>query len=522
MDWAKYTDEGWYGDAAIRLFTTGHWFVPGDFNPAVALPVWPILLGLAFRVTGVSLVAARALSVSVFAAAALILAILVRRALTALATSRSPAQPQTAAPSIAAAFLLFVLSGSPFLFAFSRMAVLEPLVVLLGLLALLAASPAMPTITSRQHSQLSIGTDQGLRPAVLVGLLLPLMVLTKTTALFLTPSVFWMLWARAGYRIRPALPLFATALSLAGSLWLLYFGLIVHPHFLADYRYLFSVNGYTGITPDTARQLLIDTVRFGRWISPVFAPAALLAAVVGLFLRPLRHQPLFVSLLLWIAGYASFLAYHANLQPRYYLVLAAPLLALLPLTLGSLWITDATRPHPSQAIRVAILAASALLTLAVFREAATTVRYARSPTYSFLSAARQIHKLITADQHHSQLLLSISGSDISLMTGLHSICDDFGTLELDDRLELYKPGWYATWNQVEDDKMDALTPLFHLERVAAFPAYDDPERNLLILYRLESAGEHRAERRRRARARLIPRRLQIHNGQQPSPNQLEH
>jgi len=33
MDWAKYTDEGWYGDAAIRHYQLGHWYVPGDFNP---------------------------------------------------------------------------------------------------------------------------------------------------------------------------------------------------------------------------------------------------------------------------------------------------------------------------------------------------------------------------------------------------------------------------------------------------------------------------------------------------------
>src|SRR5580704_1582768 len=66
MDWSKYTDEGWYGDAAIRHFQLGHWYVPGDFNPAAALPVWPILEALVFKFTGVSLVAARALTVAVF------------------------------------------------------------------------------------------------------------------------------------------------------------------------------------------------------------------------------------------------------------------------------------------------------------------------------------------------------------------------------------------------------------------------------------------------------------------------
>src|SRR5207237_533253 len=67
MDWAKYTDEGWYGDAAIRHFQRGHWNVPGDFNPAAALPVWPLLEAAFFRFTGVNLAAARALTVAIFA-----------------------------------------------------------------------------------------------------------------------------------------------------------------------------------------------------------------------------------------------------------------------------------------------------------------------------------------------------------------------------------------------------------------------------------------------------------------------
>ena len=43
MDYSKYTDEGWYGSGAIRHFLSGSWRLPGDFNPAAALPVWPVL-----------------------------------------------------------------------------------------------------------------------------------------------------------------------------------------------------------------------------------------------------------------------------------------------------------------------------------------------------------------------------------------------------------------------------------------------------------------------------------------------
>jgi hypothetical protein len=106
------------------------------------------------------------------------------------------------------------------------------------------------------------------------------------------------------------------------------------------------------------------------------------------------------------------------------------------------------------------------------------------------------------------------------MTGLPSICDDFGTMDLPVRIKAYHPGWYVTWNQVDDDKMDALAPMYHLQRVAAFPAMDDPERNLLILYRLDPATP--SEPPRRHRKPVIPRLLQTSFGQQPSPTQLVH
>ena len=44
MDWAKYTDEGWYANGAIEHFVLGHWYVPGDFNIAPAVPVWQLLV----------------------------------------------------------------------------------------------------------------------------------------------------------------------------------------------------------------------------------------------------------------------------------------------------------------------------------------------------------------------------------------------------------------------------------------------------------------------------------------------
>src|SRR5271155_5401302 len=62
-DQAKFTDEGWWAQAAVLHHLTGHWTLPGDYTPAMATPVWPLLLSALFHWTGVSLLTARGLSV---------------------------------------------------------------------------------------------------------------------------------------------------------------------------------------------------------------------------------------------------------------------------------------------------------------------------------------------------------------------------------------------------------------------------------------------------------------------------
>jgi hypothetical protein len=507
MDWSKYTDEGWYGDGAIRHFQRGHWHVPGDFNPAAALPVWPLLEAALFRFTGVNLTAARALTVAIFSCILLASYFLLRR----WQLLSSGKKTET---SLAPAIAVLLLAVSPFCYVFTRMAILEPLLILLALLALLAASyttsPEQGTATPlRARVLLTL-------PALALGLSFPLMVLTKTTAIFLFPAILWLLWARAEYRLRPFLRLSLPSAALAAATWLSYYLFVVRPHFLPDFHYLFEANSYSGLTPSNVLSVLADTIADGLWIGKILYPLALLAAISVFLLRPrLLRNPLIPSLLLWVGGYAAFLAYHNNLQPRYYLVVAVPLTLLVPVVFSSLWNSNfqSRTPTESHFHRLAIASIAAVLAFLTITDARQTLRYVRTPDYTFTTAAAQIRRIVSADPTHNPLILSISGSNLSLMTGLPSICDDFGTMDLPVRIKAYHPGWYVTWNQVDDDKMDALTPLYHLQRVAAFPAMDDPERNLLILYRLDPPTPN--EPPRRHRKPVIPRLLQTGFGSPP-------
>ena len=521
MDWSKYTDEGWYGDAAIRHFQLGHWYVPGDFNPAAALPVWPLTEAILFRFTGVSLVAARALTVCVFGASLWASWFLLAGRRRATGGGSNP---------LSASVAVLLLAASPFCFVFVRMAIIEPMLILLTLLALLAASRSQTRVTSSApkgwmaNCQNTVRSNLG--TVVALGLLLPAMVLTKTTALFLTPAVFWMLFARSNYRVRAFLQIAIPIGTFASVVWASYFYLVIRPHYLADYRYLFSANAYTGITRQNFVAVLVGTVKDGRWIGSIVYPLAVTAVLVAAaHLRRLAAYPLQTALLLWIGGYMAFLAYHNNLQPRYYLVVAVPLTLLLPIVAEDQvrpWLARCFERSPWLRMPVLFVGVAAVLAI-LLPDIRQTVTFLRRPQYTLVAAASQVAGYIRADQAadptHNPLMLSISGSDISLMTGLPSICDDFGTLELVDRIRRYNPGWYVAWNQVEDDKMDAIWPQYTLRRVAAFPAMDDPDRNLLVLYKMYQAGSAppaTPHPRRRPRIR------QLKVGQQPSPTQLVH
>ena len=520
VDWSKYTDEGWYGDAAIRHYLLGHWYLKGDFNPAVALPLWPAIELVVFRVTGVSPAAARALTLCVFA-----LTLVVFYRLIELYTRP---RTHTSGPPLAAPLAVLFLCASPFFYVFERMAILEPLLIALTALALLTAShlspPTIRSTTTPGAREPAFGTRasaaERFLPSIALGLLLPAMVLTKTTAIFLIPAVVYIIWARAGYRLRPAVRLAILPSAMAIVLWLSYILFFVRPHYLEDYRYLFSANGYTGIELEPYSKVILNTISDGLWMGHVLYPLFFVVLALGLFWKPrLFNNPLVPSLLLWTGGYFAFLAYHNNLQPRYYLVAAAPITVLVALAIDSF--RQPSSDEPTNRRRTLVPAAIATLVVLgiVIPDAVTQLDFVLHPDYTFEAAANAIKRIIVANPTHPSLVLSISGSDLTLMTGLHSIDDDFGTMELVDRVAKYHPGWYVAWNELDDDKMDALTPLYHVVRVAAFPAMDDPDRNLLILYRLDPAAPTPEVRTHKPRT---PKPLITKLGQQPSTEQLEH
>ena len=215
FDWAKYTDEGWYGNAAIRAHLFGNWYVAGDFNPAVALPVLPFLEWVLFFATGVTLEAARGLAVAFFFVNLLLSYLLLR----------------AHGPRWAGLLAVTLMVTSPFLYCFSRLAILEPLLTAFTLAAL----------------NLAVRLPRMRRPVLAsagIGLLLTLMMLTKTTAVFLLPAVGWALLVELRQERKKAMRCAAAALGTFAVSYGLWMAMVARTGLMGDYRYLFFINDY--------------------------------------------------------------------------------------------------------------------------------------------------------------------------------------------------------------------------------------------------------------------------------------
>jgi len=467
-DWSKYTDEGWYGNAAIRAHLFGNWYIPGDFNPAPAVPVWPFLEWVLFFFTGVTPQAARALAVAFFFLNLILTYKLFRER----------------GPSWVGLLAVTLLVTSPFIYCFSRLAILEPLLMALTLAAMNLAI-RLPRFRHKESV------------AALIGLLFTGMLLTKTTAVFLLPALVWMIALPFWRQTRKLLRLLVAAggaAAISFSLWML---LVVSYNLYDDYKYLFFVNVYEKPHGIYGRFMSFWwSFHGGLWVDLVLIPLAGLLVLGAVYTRArfrarnwrpnwtagLWRDPLFSGSVLAVAGYIAFMTYQNHPQPRYFVVVGFFCFFIVVRVTAQLLYQEVPEGaiHPR---RVGYAVLAVVLITAAFN-GVWTLRYVFHPEYTWVTAAQNLTRYIDEHPNGNRLLVSISGDEITLISHLPTICDDFGTMDLPPKLALYQPGWYATWNDMDPGSLQDLHVHFSLEQVAAFPAFDDPERNVLYLFKL--------------------------------------
>lgn len=456
FDWAKFTDEGWYGAAAIRAHLFGHWYLAGDFNSAVALPVWPFVEWVLFFFTGVTVEAARGLAVGCFFVSLSLTYLLLR--------DRGPRWM---------AFLAVTLAvTSPYLYCFNRLAILEPLETALTLVVL---NLAVRLPKMKRPVLVSVG----------IGLLFALMLLTKTTAAFLAPAVGWAmivpLWEKRKLALKCALAGAGSA-AVGYGVWM---ALIARAGLMGDYTYFFvDANGYP-MPSGYSWPLAAFWWSFHGllWIDHSLAPLAV-ALAMGAALawragwaRRLWRDPIFGAAILGIMGLIGFMTMKDHPQPRYFVVPA--FLVFIVVAMGAAALVE--QAGWGRKVGLALVAAVAIATGVHGIE---TMRYATHPEYTWVNAATGLTHYIDTHPNGKRLMVSTSGDEITLVTHLPTICDELSTEDLAEKLGRFEPGWFSSWNDIDPNTLADLHTRYSLEQVAKFPAFDDPDRNVLVLFKL--------------------------------------
>ena len=441
-DQAKFTDEGWWANGAVRRLVIGHWRIPGDYNPAIVVPVWPLLLGALFHITGVSLVAARAASVAFSVATVLLVYVLTRRY----------------SDAVTAATAALLLAASPFAFAFGRLATLDTVLVFEFCCMLSLAS---------------LIKQERIWPLAALGALIPITLLTKTTALVLLPAVFWLIWTSASkHRFRAVLlPAVIAGTAMGAYLWA-----VLHSRYADDYHYFFNINALADVDLSLTGSYFWQLLQHGLWVDRVLYPTALVVLLLSFtWLRGLWRNPLYTAAWLAIAGQVIFvLRRQDDYAPRYFLPMLVPMIWVAVLALHAL------RERSSRFAWVLAAVVAACLAL----DGTQVLQFLHTRQYQYWDAAQAIREIVEKDTTVPDLLLGTSADQLSLMTGLPAINDGYTLQVLHEKLRTNPPGWYVGWNDLDQDILAELAA-YRLEKVAVYHVFDRKVRNLLTLYRME-------------------------------------
>jgi hypothetical protein len=440
-DHAKFSDEGWYANAAMNSVLTGHWYVPGDWAPAVVVPAWPALLTAEFHVTGVSVVAARATEV-VFSLLALLLAAVLFRRFCGTAETLA---------------LVFLLSASASAYIYSRVAILERPFEFTVLLCLLLAV----TLTRERVLQ-----------AVVLGAAIVLMVLTKTTGVFVVPAILYPVWFRYRADWRAAVRPVVVVLVTVGVLMALerYF---FARHYAADARAFFSQSEPRLKLYETARKGVRALYR-GTWIDPFLWPVALSGLVASAWMRRLWENVLWGVCALWIAGYLAFIVYHFDGPPRYFTAMTFPTLMLVVMFCAELLRRSS----------LAGLVVAGICAISVAWNVWHVQRYVFHPQYTMANAAAQVRAIVDAHPESPRLMIGHAANETTLYDGVPSIDDGNGSASEAEKMRMYDPGWALIWSDEPVSELADVARVRRLVQVASFAVYDDPARARLTLYQL--------------------------------------
>lgn len=432
-----YTDEGWYTNAAATSVIRGHWHVEGDFNPIVTMPMGYLIQAIGFNVWGMSLATAR-MTVALFSVFVIVMTYCLARRYVERTTCL---------------IVTLLLSTNLLLFAFSRLAILEML-----MMGFVMSSILLATSSAIRNNGVV---------ALLSSVMLVVAVLTKSTAIFALPVLLYVLALR-----EKSLTKRMCLAGVAAFVFVSVFGaynLCVSYLYPDDYFYFKDLNlntrasvGLLSVVRNTAHGCLMSYC-----VDPIAYPISLILSLLLLWKsRDFRENVLVRICFLWIFLYLGLLGLIRYHPPRYYLPLVIPTVVLLSVAISSL------RQHLRK--RMAVAVQMVIVLVVTFVNGSQVLRYMSHPSFTFVHMARHVKQLIGNDSQKVQdvVLLGHFANSIGLETGIDSINTQLGAGDLEWRIKAFRPQFYITLGN-EPEVVSLLGRYYRLEYLAQWDVFDN-------------------------------------------------
>lgn len=406
-----YTDEGWYSSGAVRFFISGHWIVPGDFNPVINLPIFQIAVFIGFKIFGMSLLSVRLVALIFFAFLLITIFLLTKTTW-----------------GIVPAFLSIAFLCSDYLiFLFSRLAFLEIPMLTFVFLALLSYKEIKEPIYQ----------------VIAAGFFLLLGLLTKTTAIIALPALLYLIWTEE-ISLKERFIRFFVFLVVLSIPYLIYW-IIINNSFHQDVVYFSSINFSKRITPYP--QMLIYNL-FSFFSDPIILKSPIVwltffSTVLTLFMERRWYKDrwlVFIILLtVFYSGLMIITYYH---PPRYYI----PFLFLACLFCGITMSKIITKNRSGFRWAILICVVSVFMINGIL-----IARYLISPKFSFINMLNQVKEQISAtSDKQNDLLIGPFANTVSLETGIPSINSVLGVWNIHQKMAAYQPSYFISLGDDND------------------------------------------------------------------------
>lgn len=432
---ALYGDEGYKSSGSINHFLTSEWYLEGDFNPVVILPVFHLVQRGVFSLLGMNLASAR-VSNLLFTSG---IFFLLYYWLSKRKWSGS-------------LFTTFLILGFNFhLFIYSRVAFIEVPMIFFVLLSLVFADQEINT-----HKSIA-------RRVVFSSVFYLIAYLTKTSAIFALPLLIFVLYRTIPNR-KEKIRAIIVFLFITGVVLFTYYGYIF-TYYQEDYRFFKDINFQKRIVNPfsfDALFYLYYTINNAKKIDNLLWP---LLAIILIFYSIYRRKFSFpdMLMLLWAAFYSGLLAFSSYHPTRYFLPLVIPMAVILGyfvVQLCDLW----GRSLKFKAIYGLIIFTILTSTfINIWRISA----YLANPKYTLHQVGQEIGKRVREDG--GNLLIGDIAKTISIITAIPSLNASLGTKTFEWKLEKYNPSHLISLG--EPDFVLDPSRLRLLEKYDAFGNY---------------------------------------------------